>query len=83
MFRTKGVKLLNNLERMSKVFAISDLHVDIKQNRDWVSSVLCSGRFNNDALIIAGDITDNIDLLRATLSELVSAFACVSYVPGN
>ena len=68
---------------MSRIFAISDLHVDIPENRQWVTDNLCSDCYKEDALIIAGDVTDNINLLQETLSKLAEAFSYVSYVPGK
>lgn len=66
----------------SRVFAISDLHVDIKQNLEFVES-WCSTKYQNDCLIVAGDVTDNEALLQLTLESLKSKFKEVFFVPGT
>ena len=43
-----------------RVFAISDLHVDYKENRRWVQR-LSNCDFTDDVVIVAGDITDRAD----------------------
>lgn len=39
--------------------------------------------FHNDRLIVAGDLTDDIDLLSEVLVALNNSFASVHFVPGN
>ncbi|RDD45574.1 hypothetical protein TrispH2_003517 [Trichoplax sp. H2] len=67
---------------MSRIFAISDLHVDYGQNwavvNDWSDT-----DYNNDVLILAGDVTDSLELLKSTLILLRQKFAQVCFVPGN
>ena len=65
-----------------RVFACSDLHVDYRENWRWVEQ-LCDRSYQDDALIIAGDVTDDLEKLRNTLRVLQSKFAHVFYVPGN
>lgn len=65
-----------------KVYALSDLHVDYAQNRQWLQA-LVAGNFGEDVLILAGDISDKLPLLEETLSALVGCFAEVLFVPGN
>lgn len=65
-----------------RVFAISDLHTDYKENMEWVRNLprRCrSGR----VLVVAGDISDSLDNIRATLEELLVRFEHVFYTPGN
>src|SRR5215212_2142720 len=65
-----------------RIFAISDLHTDFKENRLVVES-LPDDTFNEDALIVAGDVADRLEVIEYTLALLRSKFRQVCYVPGN
>lgn len=65
-----------------KVFSISDIHADYHDNRQWVLD-LSTKAFSKDALIVAGDISHRLSLIKEVLSELRSRFAKVFFVPGN
>ncbi|HEX8190087.1 MAG TPA: metallophosphoesterase family protein [Pyrinomonadaceae bacterium] len=65
-----------------RVFAISDLHTDFKENRLLVER-LPDDAFNEDALIVAGDIADQLAVIEDTLARLRSKFRQICYVPGN
>ncbi|XP_077992154.1 uncharacterized protein LOC144446277 [Glandiceps talaboti] len=67
---------------MSRIFAISDIHVDHSENYEWIEK-LPNDLYTNDALIVAGDVTDYMPLLEATLTSLRKKFNTVFYVPGN
>lgn len=67
---------------MKRIFAISDLHVDYKQNMDWVRN-LSQNDYKNDTLIVAGDISDNTVLFSKALTLLTNRFQNVAFVPGN
>ena len=56
-----------------KVFAVSDVHVDYSENREWLLN-LSSDKHANDILILAGDLTDNLQLLKKCFLSLVSKF---------
>jgi len=64
------------------VFAISDLHTDFKENR-LVIEHLPDDTFKEDALIVAGDVADSLEIIEHTLALLRSKFRQVCYVPGN
>ena len=68
--------------RMSRIFAISDIHVDIPENLRLVESWSTS-EFQHDVLIVAGDVTDNMALLKTVLKSLTEKFYKVCYVPGT
>lgn len=68
--------------RRCRLWAISDLHVDHRENRELLRS-LDPHTWRDDCLIVAGDVTDLFDGLLRTLSELSERFAAVAYVPGN
>lgn len=65
-----------------RVFAISDLHTDFKENMLIVER-LPDDTFNEDALIVAGDVADRLEVIEYTLAVLRSKFRQVCYVPGN
>lgn len=67
---------------MSRIFAISDIHVDIPENLRLVES-WSANDYLNDVLIVAGDVTDNLSLLKTVLTTLAQKFLKVCYVPGN
>lgn len=65
-----------------KVFAISDLHVDYAVNSRWVAN-LSTTQYRDDVFIIAGDVSDSLQLLEWTLKAMAARFKKVLYVPGN
>ena len=65
-----------------RVFAISDLHTDFKENM-LVIEHLPDKTFNEDTLIVAGDVADRLEIIEYTLALLRSKFRQVCYVPGN
>ncbi|WP_387692404.1 metallophosphoesterase [Photorhabdus sp. RM71S] len=65
-----------------RVFAVSDLHVDHEINLKWLKG-LSNSDFKDDILILAGDITDNLNLLGKSFQILASRFNKVLFVPGN
>eukprot|EP00562_Extubocellulus_spinifer_P010654 CAMPEP_0178499288 /NCGR_PEP_ID=MMETSP0696-20121128/15744_1 /TAXON_ID=265572 /ORGANISM="Extubocellulus spinifer, Strain CCMP396" /LENGTH=505 /DNA_ID=CAMNT_0020127975 /DNA_START=152 /DNA_END=1669 /DNA_ORIENTATION=+ len=82
----------NNLGDVRRIFAISDLHTDSAINMQWLTDrCTTSGRDAanatpgpNDALIIAGDISHDLDILRESLSTIVDNLGChVFFIPGN
>jgi predicted phosphodiesterase len=65
-----------------RIFAISDLHTDFKDNWQLVEQISKS-LYQNDVLIVAGDIADSNEVIKRTLSLLRSRFNMVFYTPGN
>ncbi len=65
-----------------RIYTVSDLHVDYQENLEWVLN-LSQQMFREDRLIVAGDLTDDIELLSEVLSALNNAFASVHFIPGN
>ncbi|KAK3244154.1 hypothetical protein CYMTET_46223 [Cymbomonas tetramitiformis] len=62
------------------LYVISDLHVDYKQNLHWLQQLRPVA---DAALIVAGDVTDNMTLLRECLLLCKERFVEVFFVPGN
>jgi predicted phosphodiesterase len=65
-----------------RVFAISDIHVDYDMNAKWVAD-LSLAEYQDDALILAGDVSDARRLLEWSLSALAKRFRKVLFTPGN
>jgi predicted phosphodiesterase len=65
-----------------RVFALSDIHIDYNVNAKWIAN-LSKAEYQDDVLILAGDVTDARRLLDWCLSTLVKCFKRVLFVPGN
>ena len=65
-----------------RIFTVSDLHVDYPENLKWVFA-LPSDEFSQDVLILPGDVSDSLELLKSTFEALKSRFGEGLYVPGN
>ena len=70
--------------KQPRVFVTSDLHTDHGVNFEWLRSHLPERHPDGfDVCVCAGDISDNVDILRDTLLLLKGRFDAVVYVPGN
>ncbi len=65
-----------------RVFTVSDVHVDYPENLNWLLT-LSASEFQDDVLILAGDLTDNLPRLRVCFESVAARFRQVLYVPGN
>jgi 3',5'-cyclic AMP phosphodiesterase CpdA len=65
-----------------RLFATSDLHSDYKENFNWLTE-LSDTAYRDDALIVAGDVSDRLDIIRETLLLLRAKFRHVLFTPGN
>ncbi len=65
-----------------RVFAVSDLHIDYEANAQWVANLSVS-EYQDDVLILAGDVTDALRKLDWCLNTLARRFKKVLFVPGN
>jgi len=65
-----------------RVYAVSDLHVDYPENLEWIQS-LGETSHQGDVLILAGDVSHQLDALRQVFESLRSKFMDVFFVPGN
>jgi len=65
-----------------RVFALSDVHVDYDTNAKWIAN-LSAAEYQDDVLILAGDVTHTRSLLAWCLSALAKRFKRVLFVPGN
>ena len=53
-----------------RIWCVSDVHTDHKENLEWCEGLATLGRFANDTLILASDVTASNELLEAMLSGL-------------
>jgi len=65
-----------------RVFALSDIHIDYDANAKWIAN-LSNAEYLDDALILAGDVTDSRRLLDWCLGALAKRFKKVLFTPGN
>ena len=65
-----------------RVFALSDVHVDYPENLEWVLG-LSNIDYQNDVLILAGDVSDDLKKLELVFEALLGKFCKVLFVPGN
>ena len=65
-----------------RVFALSDIHVDYADNKQWIAN-LSRSDYRDDVLIVGGDVSHSLRLLEWCLRDLARCFARVLYVPGN
>jgi len=65
-----------------KVWASSDLHVDYQENWDWFMQ-LSNLDYQDDILILAGDIIPDLKKTAELLEALARKFFKVLFVPGN
>jgi predicted phosphodiesterase len=65
-----------------RVFALSDIHIDYDVNAKWIAN-LSIAEYQNDVLILAGDVSHVRQRLEWCLSTLTKCFKKVLFVPGN
>ena len=65
-----------------RVFGVSDVHVDYQANLDWVAA-LSKQDYQQDAVLVAGDLSHDMALTQRCLALLQERFADVLFVCGN
>jgi len=65
-----------------KVWVTSDIHIDFAKNLTWFEA-LSDLDYTEDIMIIAGDITHNLDKMQRLFRLLQSKFFKILFVPGN
>jgi predicted phosphodiesterase len=65
-----------------RVFAISDVHTDFPENVQLLDGLSTTG-YREDALILAGDVSHDLTVVRRTLEGLLERFRYLFFVPGN
>lgn len=76
------------LSSIERIFVLSDLHTDHGRNMDWVHQRCTHPNGNTpgskDALLIAGDISHDLDILKKTFDVLQNNLQCsIFFIPGN
>jgi predicted phosphodiesterase len=67
----------------SRIHAVSDIHTDYAINMDWARSLASEPAYRRDVLLLAGDVSDKLNVFRETLEVLADSFGAVFFVPGN
>lgn len=67
---------------VDRVMAVSDIHVDMAENMAWLRA-LSRAHYARSALILAGDVADDLGVLGDALGHARRTFAEVFFVPGN
>lgn len=65
-----------------RVFALSDIHLDFSVNLQWLEN-LSLNDYQDDILILAGDISDHPAIVARCFELLTRRFNQVCFVPGN
>src|SRR4030067_3541932 len=65
-----------------RVFALSDIHIDYRENRNWLLS-LSKEDYRDDILLLAGDVSDMTHFLELAFRSLMKRVCEVMFVPGN
>jgi predicted phosphodiesterase len=65
-----------------RVFALSDIHIDYDANAEWIAN-LSIAEYQDDVLILAGDVSDTRRRFDWCLGTLAKRFKKVLFVPGN
>jgi len=65
-----------------RLFACSDLHIDYPENFKWINNLSIS-EFQQDVIIIAGDVSNNIKIFKSAMELIAKRFKKVMFVPGN
>jgi predicted phosphodiesterase len=63
-----------------RVFAVSDLHLDFAANCRWLDDL---PQYPQDVLILAGDVSDSLQVLEWCFDRLSRRFLKVLFTPGN
>jgi predicted phosphodiesterase len=80
-----SVEGVTYLDHIYRVLCISDLHTDHAANMLWLENRTAHGDDlgENDLIVVAGDISHDIDTLEQTLALLLKRQCSVLFVPGN
>jgi len=68
-----------------EVYAISDIHTDMKENWLWLEKNTASKKCSSKkrCIIIAGDIAANLQTIKESLRLFIQVYDQVFYIPGN
>lgn len=68
--------------RGMKIYLVSDVHTDHVENLEWIRN-LSPTEYKQHTLILAGDVSDNLETFEITMKLLKEKFNNVFFVPGN
>ena len=67
----------------TRVFAVSDCHVDYEENMAWLGALPDRGAYANDVILVAGDLGHTLPLLAVAFLKLKAVFKEVCFCVGN
>jgi predicted phosphodiesterase len=81
----KAVDGVTHLSTIERVLCISDLHTDHMLNMKWLENRTClhDDLGETDLIVVAGDISHDLETFENTLLFLTETGAQVFFVPGN
>lgn len=65
-----------------RILALSDVHADHVANAAWLGAI-SETEYQHDTLILAGDVSDDLETMTRVFDTLRPRFARVLFVPGN
>ena len=73
---------------VERILLLSDLHCDYAENKEWISNLsqmmdTSEVSPKQTMILVAGDVSHDLQILRWTFQSLKNAFAEVAFVPGN
>mmetsp|Transcript_3651 Transcript_3651/g.8089 ORF Transcript_3651/g.8089 Transcript_3651/m.8089 type:complete len:585 (+) Transcript_3651:53-1807(+) len=75
--------------QIRKILLVSDLHMDYPANQEWLYNLCTSDDAGDTAIesqtliLIAGDVSHDLEILRWTFQTLKMKFGEVAFTPGN
>jgi len=91
-FEKFSTKPYYDAPHITKVLLLSDLHMDYAANQQWLHNLCTSSNITNHEedddftqtlIIVAGDVSHDLEILQWTFQTLKCRFAEVVYTPGN
>ncbi|MDQ0584549.1 3',5'-cyclic AMP phosphodiesterase CpdA [Streptomyces rishiriensis] len=79
--RERGRKVTSTAGGAGRLLAISDLHIGYPENRALVEAM--APESDEDWLLVAGDVSENVADIRWALKTLAGRFRRVVWAPGN
>jgi len=92
-FEKFSTKPYYDAPHITKILLLSDLHMDYAANQQWLHNLCTSSNNTNHEeedddytqtlIIVAGDVSHDLEILQWTFQTLKQRFAEVVYTPGN
>ena len=67
----------------ARIWLVSDVHAEYKENLSWLRELGASSEFKEDVLILAGDVSADLGIVRDVFRALLRGFKTIFFTPGN